>query len=180
MQRGSPPRGRGKETYHAALYCYGGITPAWAGKRRRILSMWSGCWDHPRVGGEKIPVLLMLLVNVGSPPRGRGKAAGAQTLPTERRITPAWAGKSPVCCHLGRQGADHPRVGGEKRLPPLQFTGSQGSPPRGRGKVLGLLFSSHCARITPAWAGKSSCVHSPSHGAGDHPRVGGEKTKKIP
>ena len=34
--------------------------------------------------------------------------------------------------------------------------------------------------ITPAWAGKSifDCIKFKSHW--DHPRVGGEKTKKIP
>ena len=35
-------------------------------------------------------------------------------------------------------------------------------------------------RITPAWAGKRSTAQILRHLYGDHPRVGGEKTKKIP
>ena len=36
------------------------------------------------------------------------------------------------------------------------------------------------ARITPAWAGKSVHVRNHNYHKEDHPRVGGEKTKKIP
>ena len=35
-------------------------------------------------------------------------------------------------------------------------------------------------RITPAWAGKSNPAPLPTGPPPDHPRVGGEKTKKIP
>ena len=53
--------------------------------------------------------------------------------------------------------------------------GREGSPPRGRGKGCPEGHGPPSKGITPAWAGKSHAVHSPSHGAGDHPRVGGEK-----
>ena len=53
-----------------------------------------------------------------------------------------------------------------------------GSPPRGRGKAGAGYADKGRPGITPAWAGKSHAVHSPSHGAGDHPRVGGEKPRK--
>ena len=35
-------------------------------------------------------------------------------------------------------------------------------------------------RITPAWAGKSEQQLRAAYEMGDHPRMGGEKTKKIP
>ena len=55
-----------------------------------------------------------------------------------------------------------------------------GSPPRMRGKVADLLDKWDVSRITPAYAGKS-VVDSPVEPVnGDHPRVCGEKTKKIP
>ena len=73
---------------------------------------------------------------------------------------------------------DHPRVGGEKPARRRAFKRPTGSPPRGRGKVLAALMPENRLGITPAWAGKSHAVHSPSHGAGDHPRVGGEKPRK--
>ena len=70
--------------------------------------------DHPRVGGEKVFLIVMVSKTRGSPPRGRGKALAENALRQHFRITPAWAGKS--CFHLffvvSRK--DHPRVGGEK------------------------------------------------------------------
>ena len=90
-------------------------------------------------------------------------------------ITPAWAGKRPVA-HAGKELIeDHPRVGGEKRFSAVFHLATSGSPPRGRGKVRGLLFSSHCARITPAWAGKSVGALNVPLPPEDHPRMGGEK-----
>ena len=50
----------------------------------------------------------------GSPPRGRGKAASFIGGTWERRITPAWAGKSPYPRFFLAIRRDHPRVGGEK------------------------------------------------------------------
>ena len=53
LQRGSPPRMRGKDPPAAAMQGCPGITPAYAGKRRSSFpAPW--CWrDHPRVCGEK-------------------------------------------------------------------------------------------------------------------------------
>ena len=70
-------------------------------------------------------------------------------------------------------------MGGEKRARNGAGRKDGGSPPRGRGKVRGLLFSSHCARITPAWAGKSIVDVAEVTTGQDHPRVGGEKAQKL-
>ena len=50
---GSPPHGRGKAEYQAAMDTVDGITPAWAGKSSPAFLSWPGNRDHPRVGGEK-------------------------------------------------------------------------------------------------------------------------------
>ena len=50
---GSPPRGRGKERMSSTAYQRAGITPAWAGKRKRVSPSRNRAKDHPRVGGEK-------------------------------------------------------------------------------------------------------------------------------
>ena len=50
-----------------------GITPAYAGKSRRMAG---GCLislDHPRVCGEKIVLVIVFCSLMGSPPRMRGK-----------------------------------------------------------------------------------------------------------
>ena len=53
LHTGSPPHGRGKAEYQAAMDTVDGITPAWAGKSSPAFLSWPGNRDHPRVGGEK-------------------------------------------------------------------------------------------------------------------------------
>ena len=58
---GSPPRGRGKVKGTGQIAVRSRITPAWAGKRRCISRTNTSAGDHPRVGGEKIFCLFVLL-----------------------------------------------------------------------------------------------------------------------
>ena len=132
-----------------------GITPAWAGKSQR-------CWAAHRPAE-------------GSPPRGRGKDVTLKTSSEKPGITPAWAGKSDIYETLGTDPEDHPRVGGEKCGQCVVVVGVKGSPPRGRGKADHISGHNLCARITPAWAGKSGISHAYRPRPRDHPRVGGEK-----
>ena len=89
----------------------------------------------------------------------RGKAKEAASGIFDNRITPAYAGK---------RSADQTT---QKIM--------AGSPPPMRGKAVSSLVSSTLSRITPAYAGKS--VHSWIYSSQpkDHPRLCGEKTKKI-
>ena len=72
---GSPPRGRGKDTYILRSYHLFRITPAWAGKRMLPHRLPVCLRDHPRVGGEKSVCRPAPYRERGSPPRGRGKAS---------------------------------------------------------------------------------------------------------
>ena len=66
------------------------------------------------MGGEKTKKIYGKDGKKGSPPRGRGKGAHAETVGCAVGITPALAGKSrEIPLHL-RAAKDHPRVGGEK------------------------------------------------------------------
>ena len=49
------------------------ITPAYAGKRHYYDVSYVGGEDHPRLCGEKLPLLLNLSLRPGSPPPMRGK-----------------------------------------------------------------------------------------------------------
>ena len=49
-----------------------------------------------------------------------------------------------------------------------------------RGKVFELPLMVYTQRITPAYAGKSCVGQCYMTEEGDHPRICGEKTKKIP
>ena len=52
-QSGSPPHVQGKGNYLVHRCGNTRITPACAGKRPAHPCSWAGCWDHPRMCGEK-------------------------------------------------------------------------------------------------------------------------------
>ena len=70
---GSPPRVRGKVIDTVMPVNGKGITPACAGKRCTQDMLTAGCWDHPRVCGEKKSETVLMSTPTGSPPRVRGK-----------------------------------------------------------------------------------------------------------
>ena len=71
-----------------------------------------------------------------------------------RKITPAYAGKSPLAQTARRPMGDHPRIRGEKfYLYPCYFP-PKGSPPHTRGKGENEQKFPEDTRITPAYAGK--------------------------
>ena len=105
--------------------------------------------------GEKLACNLLGYIDVGSPPRVRGKGNSNTGSAFSVGITPACAGK-----RQGREQAegyrrDHPRVCGEKAKVIAVVTLVLGSPPRVRGKVTTGYRSQSSGRITPACAGKS-------------------------
>ena len=128
--------------------------------------------------GEKLQSVRRALPVPGSPPRVRGKVRQVVIGPPFKGITPACAGKRSQD-HQGLPNRrDHPRVCGEKSSLPGSVRPASGSPPRVRGKEKPRFAESQKARITPACAGKSVCLHRTSGPSQDHPRVCGEK--KIP
>ena len=89
-----PPRMRGKASRKTAADHGHRITPAYAGKRDLTMPESLRARDHPRVCGEKPFVYCGEQIPWGSPPRMRGKVAGAAVSRAGPRITPAYAGKS--------------------------------------------------------------------------------------
>ncbi len=90
---GSPPHGRGKDSFIVHCHACVGITPAWAGKSACNSSSNGVPWDHPRMGGEKAKIQLRTAKRRGSPPHGRGKDVRQVGAVCGRGITPAQAGK---------------------------------------------------------------------------------------
>ena len=131
--------------------------------------------DHPRLCGEKLPVLVYPLHVQGSPPPMRGKGPCQALRQHAHGITPAYAGKSGGTG--GGRGLrwDHPRLCGEKRQQSQPLRQAWGSPPPMRGKVVfHMKFVQH-HRITPAYAGKSFNTRFKPCIPRDHPRLCGEK-----
>ena len=151
------------------------ITPACAGKSRRLSHCRSQFWDHPRVCGEKGCCKFSSRNHSGSPPRMRGKDLSDNELQVLDGITPAYAGKSVIRISDGCLRRDHPRVCGEKAHLRKMSCLLLGSPPRMRGKGRCHHPVIFVDRITPACAGKSICALSRRCAQKDHPRVCGEK-----
>ncbi len=157
-----------------------GITPAYAGKSTHAGKLRESSKDHPRLCGEKNSSRPLERRHTGSPPPMRGKAGNPCIAVNPCRITPAYAGKRLVPCPSPSAFWDHPRLCGEKIFSLFNHAPQTGSPPPMRGKVLHFARRSVFFGITPAYAGKSFKWSERKHIAKDHPRLCGEKTKKIP
>ena len=114
----------------------------------------------PAYAGKSCSNIYRIVGIPGSPPPMRGKVNGIALACVIAGITPAYAGKSPKGY---AKAADQ-----------------QGSPPPMRGKDDIRETSVPFDRITPAYAGKSILFTIGGELYGDHPRLCGEKTKKIP
>lgn len=93
LERGSPPRMRGKEQRFSYTQLQARITPAYAGKRRRSRQFSSRAEDHPRMCGEKSASIVQENCQLGSPPHVRGKEPFCFACCRCPGITPACAGK---------------------------------------------------------------------------------------
>ena len=91
---GSSPRGRGKLWETEAESVAYGLIPAWAGKTTPISSFVLPARAHPRVGGENYPPNVLMGVERGSSPRGRGKLGVVLRQAALPGLNPAWAGKT--------------------------------------------------------------------------------------
>ena len=100
-------------------------------------------------------------------------------LENRRRITPAYAGKSPFTMARRIYRWDHPRLRGEKAVEKPYFQSRTGSPPLTRGKERFKISKKRRIRITPAYAGKRPELFLLLLMSKDHPRLRGEKITRI-
>ena len=168
---------RGKLCCRCRLISQLGITPACAGKTGGYIPAGCKIGDHPRVCGENALPLCKTLLDVGSPPRVRGKRISQMGGCGRRGITPACAGKTSSSCRTNPKSGDHPRVCGENILPWQVRIWNSGSPPRVRGKLFKPLYAVLLLWITPACAGKTCLPWRQDRPSWDHPRVCGENYK---
>ena len=110
----------------------------------------------------------------------RGKVHNTEQIAQNARITPAYAGKSAHKDEIFSGYKDHPRLCGEKAVFIVCCQLDFGSPPPMRGKGSKGFWNPWTSRITPAYAGKSFSSYKDFAVLKDHPRLCGEKTKKIP
>ena len=155
-----------------------GITLAHAGKRLR--GAYGGLYagDHPRTCGEKLNLTPEQGPFLGSPPHMRGKVGRSMFRAPRTGITPAHAGKSPLCKGYICAIWDHPRTCGEKWLHTSVSPRPLGSPPHMRGKAAhdankresGRDHPRTCGEKSEESAGNPSCSGSPPHMRGKDQR----------
>ena len=105
----------------------------------------------------------------------RGKGVDAYRFYKNRRITPAYAGKSDNKVGEIAEWEDHPRLCGEKSVLVMRAESPLGSPPPMRGKGFSAFEFYVDFGITPAYAGKRQRTGRHRLHRRDHPRLCGEK-----
>ncbi len=172
--RGSPPRGRGRRSEPPPAGGDRGLTPAWAGTAASRSSTPAVSRAHPRVGGDGTVRSCSASGAGGSPPRGRGRPAAVHDHSATVGLTPAWAGTAENCLIRRPRRRAHPRVGGDGDDVASDTGAAAGSPPRGRGRLVGLPAHIGGDGLTPAWAGTATRSGPTATARWAHPRVGGD------
>ena len=132
------------------------ITPAYAGKRICRRCTHAGMRDHPRLCGEKVPKVPLMLVNIGSPPPMRGKADASKV------------------SMYAAEGSPPPMRGKDRHVKILGYV--EGITPAYAGKSYDEgTATKDKVGITPAYAGKSTGGGLDGTFYKDHPRLCGEK-----
>ena len=156
------------------------ITPACAGKSWSNALPCSRREDHPRVCGEKFFVIYPATYRYGITPACAGKRSVDGNARLSEQDHPRMCGEKREFSEKCSCFQDHPRMCGEKLCRSVALPLSTGSPPHVRGKVGTLISDKTVQRITPACAGKRESPEMHEYSGQDHPRMCGEKTKKIP
>ena len=110
---GLSPRVRGSRWPPRSRRTAAGIIPACAGKPPPFSMSPARAWDYPRVCGEAVGHLDLVVLPQGLSPRVRGSQSRRHRPGAAGRIIPACAGKPRRCNRKLRAGRDYPRVCGE-------------------------------------------------------------------
>ena len=132
---GSSPRVRGTLIRGAVQVIDGRFIPACAGNATgEIVGTLNGS-VHPRVCGERLKRSLCWHPRSGSSPRVRGTLINGMDHDTCARFIPACAGNAKVKQLRVAELSVHPRVCGEREIPPGMIWTQDGSSPRVRGTL---------------------------------------------
>ena len=177
---GSSPRMRGTLRPRNRVLIFAGIIPAYAGNTPPMLPLCRIGWDHPRVCGEHMLNIDMMVINSGSSPRMRGTHFEHFPSVPDVGIIPAYAGNTPYRNIRASADWDHPRVCGEHPKTGRGVWTGAGSSPRMRGTLERILFEDGEERIIPAYAGNTEFLGTFAKLPWDHPRVCGEHPMSNP
>ncbi len=111
--KGSPPRRRGRLGSADGVDLAGGLTPAQAGTASAPTCGRRCIWAHPRAGGDGVVQLGAVVLDLGSPPRRRGRLQRPRHHRRGGGLTPAQAGTASTCSSASTAARAHPRAGGD-------------------------------------------------------------------
>ena len=171
---GSSPRMRGAPLPATTATHKPGIIPADAGSTSSQASSDASNADHPRGCGEHDLGRREPKKVSGSSPRMRGAHLRNQVKNLSDRIIPADAGSTPSSPSARIRGADHPRGCGEHCRHRRIRASTEGSSPRMRGALPGVVRRNVDYGIIPADAGSTPACGLKFHRSEDHPRGCGE------
>ena len=176
---GSSPRVRGTDLIHVRLSGVIRFIPACAGNGLTRSIVTGSKSVHPRVCGERLIAGQIARPIVGSSPRVRGTAELEMHPVLGHRFIPACAGNGRRRPTKGGSRSVHPRVCGERQCTYCSRCLRNGSSPRVRGTVVRGLEVSPRHRFIPACAGNGRNRAQVSKRGSVHPRVCGERLKRL-
>jgi len=150
---GSSPRVRGTEPHSQSNRAIRRFIPACAGNGATRRPPTPGAAVHPRVCGERAFNCLTSPSSFGSSPRVRGTAGVPRPARPGLRFIPACAGNGPMRASNTNSAPVHPRVCGERGVPPPTRASASGSSPRVRGTAYWRRRGEAWGRFIPACAG---------------------------
>ena len=170
---------RGAPRAHPRRLRGDGIIPAYAGSTHTRPRIDVPHGDHPRVCGEHLVAVVLLVLPVGSSPRMRGAPRAGAPAANTGGIIPAYAGSTGQRVAKNAPRRDHPRVCGEHQGSAPPSSSARGSSPRMRGAHVGVAPDHLEGGIIPAYAGSTLASPPTRTGTRDHPRVCGEHTSRA-
>ena len=136
---------------HADLHV--GIIPAYAGNTQPRSSPRRVRWDHPRICGEHLMWLSLIVIFTGSSPRMRGTLILELHVRSDHGIIPAYAGNTKPFALASIFCRDHPRVCGEHQAICFSVNFLSGSSPRMRGTLTRDTITPACKGSSPRMRG---------------------------
>ncbi len=173
---GSPPHARGQQRGHPEYEQRVRFTPACAGTTQYGWFRQPHSPVHPRMRGDNPIPPIRIQAAHGSPPHARGQRHEPPTLRKRERFTPACAGTTGVEPGDARPPAVHPRMRGDNSVSASERSRPSGSPPHARGQLVCTREGFRCRRFTPACAGTTIALSSPSQSRSVHPRMRGDNS----
>ena len=152
---GSSPHARGAPHAMIANRRFVRIIPACAGSTHLRRGSHRQSWDHPRMRGEHITVVMSGMRVSGSSPHARGAQSADKLVVENQGIIPACAGSTPTPQPRYAISPDHPRMRGEHRPFHSMVGEVVGSSPHARGALCPSSPTMTTRGIIPACAGST-------------------------